>query len=248
MSGFQEGSWYSPGYGVKMMVKRYTPGFYFLNEYIKNNYSPYLNNFKIASQKNRPDVVASFNRIYSKFMAYGISFTLHAGEIAFRFEQNSQPFVGYGLALTQITQSMGMQGGTWSVALMILYSCPASEDETVRKISEHMFKSVKMNPQWLASQKQLTANVSQIVAQTNQEISRIINDSYWSRQRTLDDVNRKFSNMILGVTDVIDPATGEKWKAEAGHNYYWRKDYTDLIIGTEVFERPDINFSVLKEF
>ena len=248
MSGFREGSWYSPGYGVKMMVKRYTPGFYFLNEYIMNNYSPYLSNFKIASQKDRPDVVASFNRIYSKFMVYGISFTLHAGELAFSFEQNSQPFIGYGLALTQITQSMGMQGGTWSVALIILYTCPASEDETVRQISEHMFLSVKMNPHWVASQQQLTANVSQIVAQTNQEISRIINDSYWSRQRTLDDVNRKFSNTILGVTDVIDPATGEKWKAEAGHNYYWRKDYTDLIIGTEVFERPDINFSFLKEF
>lgn len=248
MAGFREGSWYSPGYGVKMMVKRYTPGVYFLNEYIRKNYHPYLRNFKIVSQKDRPDVVSSFNRIYRKFMAYGISFTLHAGELAFRFEQDSQPFVGYGLALTQVTQSRAMQGGTWSVALMIIYTCPASEDEIVRKISEHMFQSVKMNPQWVAAQQQLTANVSQIVTQTNQEISRIINDSYWSRQKTLDKINRRFSNMILGVTDVVDPETGEKWKVEAGHNYYWRKEDTDQIVGSEIFERPDIDFSILKEF
>ena len=105
-----------------------------------------------------------------------------------------------------------------------------------------------MNPQWVSSQQQLAANVSQIVAQTNQEISDIINNSYWARQRTLDNIHRKFSNTILGITDVADPITGEKWKVEAGHNYYWRKDYTDQIVGDEVFERPDIDFSLLREF
>jgi len=105
-----------------------------------------------------------------------------------------------------------------------------------------------MNPQWVASQQQLAANVSKIVIQTNQEISKIINDSYWARQKTLDGIHRRFSNYILGVTDVADPITGKKWKVKAGHNYYWRRDYTDTIVGTEVYERPDIDFSPLKEF
>lgn len=233
-AGFREGSWYSPGYGVRMLVKRYTQGLYFLNEYLQQNFRPNLSNFELVSQKERPDVVANFNRIYSQFMTYGISFTLHAGEAAFRFEQNSEPFVGYGLALTQIVQSMGMEGGTWSVPLLVLYTCPEFEAETVREISDHMFRSVRMNPQWVASQQQLTANVSQIVTQTNQEISKIIDDSYWTRQGIMDDINRKFSNYILGATDVVDPATGETWKVEAGHNYYWRKDYTNVVVGTEI--------------
>lgn len=248
MAGFREGSWYSPGYGVRMMVKRYTPGVHFINEYLNSQYRARLAQFQIVSQKERPDIVSSFNKIYSQYMAYGISFTLHAGEAAFRFEQDSQPFVGYGLAMTQIVQSMSMQGGNWSLALMIIYSCPASETDTVRQIANHMFQSVKMNPHWVASQQQLAANVSQIVTQTNQEISRIINESYWSRQRTLDHIHRRFSNYILGMTDVVDPETGESWEVEAGHNYYWRKDYTDQIIGTEVYTRPDIDFSPLKEF
>ncbi len=181
-------------------------------------------------------------------MSYGISFTLHAGEAAFSFEQNSQPYVGYGMALTQIAQSVGTQSGTWSVTLMVIYSCPAAETDTVRQISDHMFRSMKMNPRWLSSQQQLAGNVSQIVSQTSQEISNIINDSYWSRQSVLDNTNRRFSNYILGVTDVIDPDTGEKWKVEAGHNYYWRRDFTNQIIGSNTFDRPDIDFSPLREF
>ena len=64
----------------------------------------------------------------------------------------------------------------------------------------------------------------------------------------MDDINRKFSNYILGVTDVVDPETGETWKVEAGHNYYWRRDFTNQVAGTRTADRPDINFSLLKEF
>jgi len=247
-AGFTEGTWYSPGYGVRMLVKRYTPGRYFLLEYLQQNLSSRYSGFRIESQKDRPDAVADFNRIYSQFAAYGVAFTFHAGEAAFRFEQNAVPYVGYGFVLTQFVQSAAMQGGNWSVPLLTIYICPQDDVETVRDISNHMFQSIRVNPQWAASQQQVAANVSQIVTQTSQEISRIIDDSYWNRQAVLDDVHRKFSNYILGVTDVVDPATGEKWKVEAGHNYYWRKDYTDQVVGTQHAERPDIDFSFLKEF
>ncbi|MFP4081708.1 MAG: hypothetical protein ACLFVG_03010 [Candidatus Aminicenantes bacterium] len=248
MAGFTEGSWYSPGYGVRMLVKRYTPGFHFLKEYLQSHEFNLFQNYELVSQNDRPDVADTFNRIYSQFASLGISFTMHAGEVAFRYVKNSHSFVGYGLALTQVVQSVSMQGGTWSVPLLMIYTCPPEKSDRVHSISQHMFQSIKLNPRWAASQQQLTANVSQIVTRTNQEISRIINDSYWARQRTMDDIHRRFSNMILGVTDVIDPETGEKWKVEAGHNYYWRKDYTDQIVGTDVYERPDIDFSPLKEF
>jgi len=248
MSGFIEGTWYSPGYGIQMLVKRYKPGRFFLIEYLQTNFAPNLFNFEIVSQKDRPDVVNAFNRIYAQFMGLGISFTLHSGEVAFCFFLDQEPFVGYGLAVTQIVQSMGMQGGNWSVPILFLYTCPASQVELVRKIAEHMFKSIKMNPQWVASQQQIAINVSQIVSQTNQEICRIINDSYWNRQKIMDKIYRKFSNAILGQTDVIDPETGETWKVEAGHNYYWRKSYTNEIVGTKIYERPDIDFTPLKEF
>ncbi|MFQ6083367.1 MAG: hypothetical protein ACE5WD_08410 [Candidatus Aminicenantia bacterium] len=40
-------------------------------------------------------------------------------------------------------------------------------------------------------------------------------------------MTRIFSNAIVGNIDVIDPETGETWKVKAGHNYYWREDFTN---------------------
>jgi len=85
------------------------------------------------------------------------------------------------------------------------------------------------------------------VSQTGQEISKIISDSYWTRQGVMDNVNRRFSNYILGVTDVVDHDTGQTWKVEAGHNYYWAKPGGDAVVGTNTFTRPDIDFTPLKE-
>lgn len=246
-SGFPEGSWYSPGYGVRNFVKRYLPGRQFLKEYLGQNYQPRLSGFTYASEKDRPDIVAEFNRIYSSFQTYGVQFSMHAGEAAFRYDQNGTPFVGYGLALTQVVYMPSMNGGNWNVALLLVYTCPDSEAAAVQDTASHMFMSVKMNPQWVAGQQQLTANVSQIVTQTNQAISKIIDDAYWTRQGTMDNINRKFSNYILGVTDVVDPETGQTWKVEAGHNFYWTRGAGDVVAGTQTYTRPDIDFKPLFE-
>jgi len=246
-SGFSEGSWYSPGYGVRNLVKRYVPGAQFLTEYLQQNYKPRVDQFEFASRNDRPDIVADFNRIYAQFQSYGVQFSQHAGEAAFRFQQNGDPYVGYGLALTQIVYMPSMQGGNWTVALLLVYTSPEAEAEFAQQIFSHMFMSIKWNPQWLASQQQLTRDVSQIVSQTGQEISKIVSDAYWTRQGVMDNVNRRFSNYILGVTDVTDPETGQTWKVEAGHNYYWAKPGGEAVVGTNTFTRPDIDFTPLKE-
>ena len=36
-------------------------------------------------------------------------------------------------------------------------------------------------------------------------------------------------------------------KVEAGHNYYWAKPYGNVVLGTETFTRPDIDFTPLRE-
>lgn len=246
--GFREGSWYSPGYGFRMMVMSYRPGLAFILDYLQRNFAPRLGSFELVDRKERPDIVADFNRIYSQSQAYGISFQLHAGDAAFRYNQGGEPGLGYGLAVTQVVQSAAMGGGNWSVTLLLVTTCPEAEAETVRETSTHMFQSFRMNPQWVASQQQLTADVSRIVTETNQAISGIINDSYWTRQGVLDNVHRKFSNATLGVTDVVDPATGESYKVEAGHNYYWVRSGGNQAVGTGTYTRPDIDFSPLVEF
>jgi hypothetical protein len=247
-AGFREGSWYSPGYGLREMVMRYKPGLAFLLEYLRAKTAPGLASFEVLEQKDRPDIVADFNRIMSRTQVGDIAFRLHAGDAAFRFEKDGEPGLGYGLAVTQVVQSASMPGGNWSVSLLLVYSCPEAAEEEVREVATHMFRSVRMNPEWVAGQQQLTADVSRIVTETNQAITGIINDSYWTKQGAQDNIHRKFSNATLGVTDVVDPDTGEAYKVEAGHNYYWIKSGTNQIAGTGTYTRPDIDFKPLEEF
>ncbi len=247
-TGFREGSWYSPGYGVRNMVMRYQPGLTFLLEYLQQNYKPRLASFQLAGQNDRPDIVASFNRIYGQSQAYGIATQLHAGDATFRFVQGGENGVGYAMAVTQVVQSTANGVGNWFVPLLLVMAGPEARAGTVREIGTRMFLTMKMNPQWVASQQQLTSDVSRIVTETGQAISGIISDTYWTRQGAQDDVFRKWSNAMLGVTDLVDPATGETYKVEAGHNYYWSRGGTNRIAGTATSARPDIDFTPLLEF
>ena len=73
----------------------------------------------------------------------------------------------------------------------------------------------------VAMQQNIAANTSQIVSRTQQEISGIISNTYWSRQATMDEISRRRSNATLGLQDVVDTGTGRQFKVESGSNYYW---------------------------
>jgi hypothetical protein len=70
------------------------------------------------------------------------------------------------------------------------------------------WNGILWNQYWLAYRQQLAWNTQRIVARNQEEISRIISDSYWNRQRALDRINRRFSESILG--------------SSRGHNGYGR--------------------------
>jgi hypothetical protein len=61
-----------------------------------------------------------------------------------------------------------------------------------------------------------------------------------------DDIARKWSNTILGLTDVRDPETGETWKVAGGKNYYWKRG--GEVEGGDQTPRPDTSFTPLEEW
>lgn len=79
-------------------------------------------------------------------------------------------------------------------------------------------------------------------------VSDIITESYNSREKTMDDLSNKWSNTILGTTDLRDPNTGEVTSVESGSNYYW-KDNQDTVWGTQTSDSPStsVDFTPLQE-
>jgi hypothetical protein len=166
---------------------------------------------------------------------------LTAGEASFTCRQNGQPVRGYYFAGTQRTQAAGMQGGVWNAEHLTGWIAREDKAALAQSVLRHILETAQINPQWAAMQQQITANTSRIVSRTSAEISRMMSDSYWSRQKTMDEIDRRRSNAILGVVDVTDPVTGRELKVENSSNYYWI-DHRGTIVGTDTYTKPNIDF------
>lgn len=230
-----------------MMVRRSLPGLAFAKEYVTTRVARACPEVAFTETRERPDAVQAINAVYAQYGNMGVSISLNAGEVAFTCRKDGRSMNGYYFAGTQLAQVSGMSG-VWNVEYLFGYLAASTKVEQAQQVSNRVLKSIPLNPQWVAMQQNITANTSKIVSRTHEEISHIISDSYWSRQRIMDDLSRKWSNTILGQTDVVDPDTGEIWKVASGHNYYWRKEHTDVIGGTGTYDRPDIDFTPLKEW
>jgi hypothetical protein len=242
MGGFREGSWYSPGYGFQMLVRSYVPGTAFAAEQVRNKVARGCDELSVSETRDRADLVQAINRVYAQCGQMGVMTQLTAGETAFTCRSGSTPMRGYYFAATQLTRSQGP--GLWSVPYMGGYLGPAEKAGLAQAAFEHMVKSAEVNPQWAAMQSHLAGETSRIVTQTHQEISSLIDDTYWHRQGVMDGLDRRRSNAILGVEDVVDPATGGQFKVESGSNYYWI-DPRGTVVGTDTDTRPNLDFRQL---
>jgi hypothetical protein len=243
-TGFIEGRWYSPGYGVNMLVRSYLKGSEFAAAYVQRKFLSTCGAVQITERRDRPDLDARLGSIYSQFGQMQVKLT--TGEVAFTCGQGARPRRGYYFAGTEMTSGYGT--GLWNVKYLHGYLADDDAVELAGTVLARMVASSRVNPQWASMQSNIAGQTSEIVTRTNAEISRMLQESYWQRQRVQDNVGRQWSNTILGLTDVADPETGETWKVSSGHNYYWRKPATDAVVGTNTYERPDTDFSPLREW
>lgn len=235
-AGFTEGRWYSPGYGVQMLVRRYVPGTQFAKEYVVQKVARGCSELMFSEVRDRADAVQALNAIYAQ---YGLPATIRAGEAAFTCRKGGQSLNGYYFAGTQLTQTSG--SGLWTAEYLGGFLAPNHRVAEAQAVFARVMGSIRLNPQWVNMQQNITANTSTIVSRTHEEVSRIINNSYWNRQHSLDEISRRRSNATLGVVDVIDPVSGRELKVESGSNYYWI-DHRGTMIGTQTDTRPNIDF------
>lgn len=241
--GFREGSSYSPGYGVNMIVMRYLPGEQFARHYIVSQVGQVCAGPQVVSAQALPQTVQAMNAIMARYGSAVVSQRLHAGDAAFRCQQGQAPMVGYLFVATLLTAGAD-GGGNWSVDQLQGYLSPPELAGSAQTILARMVGSVRVNPDWARMQRNVTANTSRIVADTGAHISKVISDSYWRQQASRDEMSRRRSNATLGVEDVRDPATGREIKVESGSNYYWM-DQRGNIAGTDIYSRPSVDFREL---
>jgi hypothetical protein len=252
MAGFREGSWYSPGYGVRMMVRQYQPGVVFAEDYVRTKLAPRIgcSGLTITARASRPDLTESINALYAKFGAQGMSVREDAGEVWFTCTHNGQPhndeqWKGYYLATTQISSGSG--GGVWHAEHVLGYAAAVDKVGIAQAAMLHLAGSMQVNPEWVKMQQGVTMATSQIVARTNEQVSSTVRKTFENKWKTEDQIFRRDANARRAVTDVLDPETGESWTVDNGSNHYWRKPGSDVIVGTQTYDPPGAGYEPLRE-
>ena len=87
---------------------------------------------------------------------------------------------------------------------------------------------------------------SRIISGATQEIAGMAESSQRYRDAVDDRIARLRSNATLGVTNVVDPATGQRTTVDSGSGYYW-VDQRGMILGTNVDTSPGVDFRQLLE-
>jgi hypothetical protein len=200
-----------------------------------------------SQTRSLPDVVRTMNDLYARHGNRVVGLQRHAGMVSFTCKRDGQPMRGEYLALTQIATTQDT-GGLWQVVFLYGYLAPQYRAAEAEEILGRVVKSYTPNPEWEQMQTNIAAGTSKIVTETNEVISGILRDAYANHTKTGDEAMRHWSNAMLGVTDVEDPDTGERWNVAAGRNYYWRKVGADTVVGTQTADRPNIDFSPLREW
>jgi len=247
---FPEGSDYSPGYGVVMKVMRFKPGAQFAAEYVQTRVGQTIGDIAVTGTRDRADIAQVFNEVYRRLNSPMVSTQLSMGEVTFTGRYQDKACEGYWFAGTQLTATNmgGVQGGIWTVPNLIGYVATPPKAPLAQAVMMHLIQSSRLNPQWVAMQQGLTANVSDIVTETNKALSNTIIKGHEARQPTHDNASRNWSNMMLGQTDLVDPDTGQTYKAASGHNYYWVRPGSNTGFGTSTSDPPDINVVPLAEW
>jgi hypothetical protein len=238
MPFFPEGSAYSPGYGVQMQVRRLPAPRLFVTEYVRSRVAQGCGDLQVVEARDRADAVRQVNAIYRQ---YGLPARMLAGDTTFTCRQASVEMRGYYFAGLQVTQMGGP--ALWKAENLLGYLASADRSAQAQQVLSRIMGSFAVDARWMAMQQGINASTAQIVRQTGDAISKLITDSYWSKQPGESEISRRRSNAMLGIEDVTD-THGNTFRVESGANHYWINP-RGTIVGTEIDAVPRGDFKRL---
>jgi hypothetical protein len=240
MGGFREGSWYSPGYGVRLLVRSFVDGTTFARSYAQSHFGATCAKLQFASARPRQDAVAQLN---ATFAQYGMPSQVSAGEAAFTCSSGGRPMQGYVFAATQLEMMGG--AGIWNVQTLLSYLATPEYSAQAHAALQHAVATYRVDPAWAAQNAQTAKNISEITTRTGHEISQIIGDTYWSNsEQRYDAIEHYDRTAVRGHQLATDPLTNTQFEIDDrfANNFI---DHSGHIVGSDVSALPGPEFRAL---
>jgi len=234
--GYREGQMYQGG----MFISRFMPGVAFASQYVQMKFGRNCRNPQWLFQKDRPDFVQQLAQQGLVLQGYHTT----AGEVAFTCEIESQPYVGYVFAETSAAPSMGVSV-VWSSRTLYGFLAPADRAREADAVLHRTVASLSLNPQWVARQRGMEARMADELRRYSEFTYNLQKQTRDERMAAIDRVSERTQDALSGKTNVIDPTTGQAYKAQAGSSYYWIDPTRNVIVGTNLPYQPTWDFREL---
>ncbi|HYF92362.1 MAG TPA: copper amine oxidase N-terminal domain-containing protein [Symbiobacteriaceae bacterium] len=230
-AGFGPGSTYVDDGGYRWRIDAYAPG----KDFVTRHFLPErTGQVQITGATDLPALAAELATV-------GVN-TFDAGRVQYRTIRSGKTYVGDAVAVTERIEVAGQVN--WHLWRMFLYEAPEGRLAEAEAALQRMAESFAIDPQWAEMQAKLTAAQSKIITDMGHSISETINGMYQTRAASEDELSRRRSNATLGVTDVVDPATGRGLQVESSADYYW-VNQNGQVVGTQTYTSPGLDFRAL---
>jgi len=212
-----------------------------------------LSNLKIINEKNLPDLANSL-----KSNIEMISNT-DAAKIRIEYNKNNVWIEEEIYAVIELVQYIipslfgQLININWFIEYLFSFKSQKGNLESLSDLFQTMIYSFKINPKWFNLYNQIinyltqmqinqikhVGNISKIISQTHDEISNIISESYYERQKINDKIVENFSNYIRGVENYYNPIDDKTIKLPAHYENVWTNNLGEYILSNDSNFNPN---------
>lgn len=230
-----------------------------LNKIVLPRFRKSVNDLKVTKEELLPDLA----KLLSAGVASqpGVTTSANAAKIRIQYNQNGTPMEEEVYAMVEsYTYSLQTMSGTltninWMIDFIFSFKAEQGKLETHSKTFQTIVYSFKPNTQWFNKYNQLVnyliqgqikqiqniGQISQIISQTNNEISDMITQSYNQRQAVNDKIINNFSQAIRGVDEYYNPIDQKSVELPSGYRNVWENNLGEYVLSDDPNYNPNVN-------
>lgn len=236
------------------ILARYHPAKDVIPDYVPRRFGQQCGQVQMGEVRDQPEISGPVNQ---QFGNNNGGFFQHADVAMGEFRCGQS--VGMIQLATYISgqgSQMGTEGfGIWMISGVAGFIAPPERANEAGQIVIRLLSSRQVNPQWARGNQQMVAQIQAISHDAAQQMSAQIASRYSPSGSSgrgdggsvSDDLSRRWQNNTMDQTDVVDTATGQRYRVESGSNYYWINQQGTAIAGTNAPSQPSVDFSQMTQ-
>lgn len=218
-------------------------------------------NLRVTSEADVPELQAIARQAAAMELQQGVpgaQADVTAAKVRVEYELGGQTveeeFFGTVTAFSFPVGSFGQRMFIWTPDNLFSFRAAKGKLDGQARLYQTMVKSFQVNVQWLnryvqvvrAMTQQQIQRIHQIgefsrqLSRQSAEISDMMMQAYENRQAAYDRISTNFSQMIRGVDEWVDPATGTRTELPSGYDNAWVNGLGDYVMSESPSYNPNI--------